>query len=273
MKTILVAIDFSDGSLNALFYAKKLAKILDNDLIMVHAYTPPILDPNVPGGLAEETYTQSLSILEDKLQKEVEIARKDKIRAEYKLGFGDLASIIDDLSVHTHLNMIIVGKTSHSGLIDTIIGSTAAYLIDSIEVPLLVVPEDFRADLFDKFCYASQLEYDEEKYIAEAIKFSKYSNNSLEIAHIKDSDELDIYPDQEFLKSIAERFKDDNLHVIHKESKSFKKGIQQLVQEEGISLLILTTHKRGFLDGILNPSKTKQILKHTAVPILIYSFE
>ena len=63
------------------------------------------------------------------------------------------------------------------------------------------------------------------------------------------------------------------MDIIQKESKSFKKGINELIEAEGISLLILTTHKRGLFQGLLNPSKTKQVIKHTKVPILVFAFD
>ncbi len=273
MKTIVVAFDFSNGSINALNHAKKMAKIMDHKLVIVHSYSPPILDPNVPVGLIEETFRDSVKILEEKLKQEIDIAKKDGLDAEYKLAFSDLSSILNDICNSEKVNFVVVGKTGEQGFIETLIGSTASHLIDHVKAPLLVIPENYESTIFAKLSYASQLEYDEEEYIEKALGFAKFSPHNLELVHIQESEDLNIYPDEQFLDSILKKFEKEKLDIIQKESKSFKKGINELIEAEGISLLILTTHKRGLFQGLLNPSKTKQVIKHTKIPILVYTFD
>lgn len=273
MKTIIVAVDFSEGSSNALIQAKKIAKATQQKLCIVHAYSPPILDPNIPVGMIEETFKVTIDVLEEKLKKERDNAIAEGIQTEYKLAFSDLSSMINDISTDCEVSMAVVGKTGKSTFIDNLIGSTASHLVDHLDIPLMVIPENFEGEIFSKICYATQLEYDEEKFIENAIKLAQNSPQGLEIVHIRESDELDIYPNEQFLKSIKENFDNEKIQMLHKASKTFTSGINELTVEEKITLLILTTHKRGLLSGLLNPSKTKKILKHTKIPILIYSFE
>lgn len=272
MTTIPVAFDFSKGSINALNHAKSMAKLMGYKLVLVHSYSPPILDPNVPVGLIEETFRDTVKVLEEKLHKEVELAKKDGIEAEFKLAFSDLSSILNDICRSETVKFVVVGKTGEQGFIETLIGSTASHLIDNVDAPLLIIPENYETTILAKLGYASQLEYDEEDYIEKALDLAKYSPNSLELAHIQESEDLNIYPDEQFLESILKKFEKDKLDIIQRESKSFKKGINDLIEAEGISLLILTTHKRGLFQGMLNPSKTKQVIKHTKIPILVYKF-
>lgn len=273
MKTIAVAFDFSNGAINALNHAKIMAKIMNHKLVIVHSYSPPILDPNVPVGLIEETFRDTVKILEEKLDQEVNSLKKDGLDAEYKLAFSDLSSILNDINKSETVSFVVVGKTGEQGFFETIIGSTASHLIDNVEAPLLVVPENYQSTIFAKLSYASQLEYDEEDYIKKALDFAKYSPHNLDLVHIQDSEEMNIYPDEQFLDAILERFEKEKLNIVQKESKSFKKGISELIEAEGISLLILTTHKRGLFQGILNPSKTKEVIKHTKIPILVFTFD
>ncbi|MCF8326199.1 MAG: universal stress protein [Leadbetterella sp.] len=272
MNTIAVAFDFSNGSINALSHAKKMAKMMDHKVVIVHSYSPPILDPNVPVGLIEETFRDSVKILEEKLDKEVNLAKKEGLDAEYKLAFSDLSSILNDINKSEAVSFVVVGKTGEQGFFETLIGSTASHLVDNLEAPLLVIPENYDSTIFAKIGYASQLEYDEEDYIKKALDFSKFSPLNLELVHIQESEDLNIYPDEQFLDSILKKFEEEKLDIIQKESKSFKKGINEFIEAERISLLILTTHKRGLFQGILNPSKTKQVIKHTKIPILVYTF-
>ncbi|MCP9761433.1 universal stress protein [Lacihabitans soyangensis] len=273
MKTIVVATDFSQGSTNAVNHSIKLAKIINAKITLVHAYSPPILDPNVPIGLIEETYQNTVKALEERLILETERIRIEGLVVDYKLSFSDLSSILNDICTTENVLFIVVGKTGYSNIIDKIIGSTANHLIDNIEAPLLVIPENYENEILSNLAYATQLEFDEEEYIEKVVKLAKFSDQTLSIVHIEDSSELNINANELFLEPMIKKFGKENIKYIQKEGNNFKQGINKLISDEHISLLALTTHKRGILDGILNPSKTKRIINDTQIPILVYSFD
>lgn len=273
MKTIVVATDFSKGSSNAIKHAIEMAKKLNTKISLVHAYSPPVLDPNLPIGLIEETYQDTLKALEERLISETDRIRIEGLVVNYKLSFSDLSSVLNDVCTTENVLFIVVGKTGYSNIIDKIIGSTANHLIDSVEAPLMVIPENYENEILKKLAYATQLEFDEEKYIAKAVKLAKFSTHELSLVHIEDSSELNINANELFLEPIIKNFGKENIKIIQKEGNSFKLGINKLISDEHISLLALTTHKRGILDGLLNPSKTKKIINDTQIPILVYSFD
>ncbi|MCP9767011.1 universal stress protein [Lacihabitans sp. LS3-19] len=273
MKTIIVTTDFSKGAENCVKYAKKLANSFDSKLILVHAYSPPIIDPNIPIGMLEETFKDTVDNLEQVLKKEVEDAISEGLNAEYKLSFSDLTSIINDITEIEKDAVVVIGKTGHKTFLDKLIGSTANHLIDNIHVPLIMIPENYEGEIMMRLAYASQLEYDEEKFIEKAISFAKKSPLGLDIIHINEKNELNINPDERFIKSIEAKFINEKIQIIQSESDSLKEGLNDTIKKEGISLIFLTTHKRGFLSGLLNPSKTKQIISSSNIPVGVFSFD
>lgn len=273
MKTIVVATDFSKGSTNAINHSIKMAKVLNAKIILVHAYSPPILDPNIPIGLIEQTYQDTLKALEQRLISETERIRIEGLIVNYKLSFSNLSAALNDVCSTENVLFIVVGKTGNGNIIDKIIGSTANHLIDSIEAPLLVIPKNYTNQIFKKLAYATQLEFEEEKYIEKVVNLAKLSANELSLVHIEDSSELNINADELFLEPITENFGKENIKIIQKKGNSFEEEIYRMISAEHISLLALTTHKRGILDGILNPSKTKRIVNDTQIPVLVYSFD
>ncbi|MCA0363138.1 MAG: universal stress protein [Spirosomataceae bacterium] len=273
MKTILIATDFSDGSENARNYGLMLAKADGLKIRYVHAYTPPVLDPNIPVGLIEETYTETVSVIEDTLKKYVDQDKENGITSDFLISYSDINSMIDDASMDQSVDLVIVGKTGHTGFLERVIGSTAEHMINHLKSPLLVIPEEYNGDIFEHICYASELEYDEEKFIEKAIKWKAHSSNPLIISHIFEKYEINLRPDSQFINSINKNFKKSGIRIIEKSSKNFQNGIMDLIKEEKLSLLVLTTHKRGFLDGIINPSKTKSIISETKIPVLVFCFD
>ena len=270
---MLVATDFSKGSENAIKYAKEIAKKNGSKITYVHAYTPPILDPNIPVGMIEETFKVTLEILEKNLKEIIEKDKTDGIESDYNLSFSDLSSVINEITDKEKVGLLVLGKTGHRTFLDKLIGSTANHVIDNIHVPMMVIPEDFSGDIFGNHGYASQLEFDEEQYIENALIFSKPTKSNLKIVHIIEENEIDLYPDQIFIKEIYEKFGNSNIEIIESKNKNLEKGLNEIIEKESINVLSLTTHKRGFLDGILNPSKTKKLIGHSKIPILVFSIE
>lgn len=272
MKTIIATTDFSKGAENSLNHAKKLAKLFDSKLIIVHAYSPPILDPNIPIGIIEDTFKDTLDSLEQILKNEVREAKQQGLKATYKLSFSDLPSTINNLTETEQDALVVIGKTGHKTFLDKLIGSTANHLIDNIHAPLIIIPESYQGDMMTKLAYASQLEYDEEKYIQKAVSMATKSYLGFSIIHIKEKYELDINPNKQFIKNIKARFHKENIPIIQIESERLIDGLNDTIKKEGISLIFLTTHKRSFLSGLINPSKTKQIISKSNIPVAIYSF-
>jgi nucleotide-binding universal stress UspA family protein len=272
MKTIIATTDFSKGAKNGLKHAKKLAKYFNSKLIIAHAYSPPILDPNIPVGIIEDTFKDTLDGLEQILKDEVEDAIEEGLKAAYRLSFSDLPSMINDITETEKDAAVVVGKTGHKTFLDKLIGSTANHLIDNIHAPLIIIPESYQGDMMLKLAYASQLEYDEEEYIQKAVSMATKSNLGFSIIHIKEKYELDINPNKQFVKNIKARFQKENIPIIQIESERLIDGLNDTIKKEGISLIFVTTHKRGFLSGLINPSKTKQIISKSNIPVVVYSF-
>lgn len=273
MKTILIATDFSVGSDNARVYGLEIAKKLGCSIRYIHAYSPPVLDPNIPVGLIEETYAETVNILEAKLNDFVAEDKSTGIESDYLISYSDINSMVEDASENREIELILVGKTGHTGFLDKVIGSTAVHLISHMKAPLLIIPEEFKGDIFEKVCYASELEYDEETFIEKALDWSRLSKNQLVIGHIFEKYEMDLHPNSQFVHSINEKFKKYGVRILEKAGKNFHSGIVEMITEEKVSILVLTTHKRGFLDGLLNPSKTKGIVSDTKIPVLVLSFD
>jgi nucleotide-binding universal stress UspA family protein len=51
---------------------------------------------------------------------------------------------------------------------------------------------------------------------------------------------------------------------------NIEEGIQEYIHEHGINLIAVTTHKRGVIEKMFNPSLTKKMLFHTHIPLLVF---
>ena len=189
MKNILIATDFSEGSKNAIEHAGKIAKQLKAKLIYLHAHYPVVptnyLDPNGIYLSTPETDIQgTLKDLKKALSHFQEEDKSAGVSSEIRVELGDLSSCIQTIEEQEKLDLVIISKTSQTNFLDKLIGSTAKGLLHDLHVPLLIIPSNFHADIFEKVLYATQLEFDEIPYIKSALKWSEKGKNKLTIAHL-----------------------------------------------------------------------------------------
>jgi len=270
MKSVLIATDFSKGAENAAGYARMLARITSRKLTYLHIVSLPVVDPMVTSTFVNETIDDLKVEAEDRLRKIVEQDKADGLTADYIISFEDIITTINETE---DADLVVIGKTGHRTFLDRLIGSTAQGLINHITQPLLVIPEDFSGDLFHQLCYASKLEFNEKHHLAQALEWRKYSDKDLIIAHIIEDFPLDINVNEQFMASINKDF--GNKGYIYKNFAAdvYKKGIAEVVEKEGISLLFVTTRKRGFFEGIIDPSQTKGMINTAKIPVLVFNYD
>ncbi|MEO6812566.1 MAG: universal stress protein, partial [Ginsengibacter sp.] len=140
MKNILVPIDFSEASLNAINYAASLANAFNAGLTLVHAYTGTFaFDAS-----SEATVHNSLEDLEvanEKfLEKEMEnFSKKFTVKIDHLVKKGNPIKVINEITQKIKPELIILGMKG-KGESNSIFGSTATSIIDKTFIPILIVP-------------------------------------------------------------------------------------------------------------------------------------
>lgn len=272
MKKILLATDFSEGSVAANQQALKLAKICDADILYFHAYTPPFQDPNTPVTVMEDLYEISSESLKSQLKDLVVSAKAEGIRSSYNLGFGDLTAGISELIEEENVDLVVVGKTEDPGLLERILGPTASHLIHKFSKPLLVIPGHYKGQVLQHILYASKLEFDETEILSQVFSLRKSASSKLTIAKIDVNHEPDIHRDQDFVEDIFEKFANEDFSFVHEKHASFVEGIQVLAENSGASLIVVATHHRNLIEGIVDPSLSKKLVSGSHLPVLVYNF-
>jgi len=142
---ILVAIDGSESSLQALDYAAHLASQNNAELKIISAAEPlpPLTTQATPGFPSYiDNYQQELYESFEKIQKEqVERILKEypnlKITAEVQEGRA--VTVIREASEDADL--IVLGHRGQSGILTWMLGSVAKQIVDSCTVPVLVIKD------------------------------------------------------------------------------------------------------------------------------------
>lgn len=273
MKSILIATDHSKGAENAVKYAKKIAKAKNQKLIYLHVINLPIADSSLSANLLSNTIDDLKADAAEVFEKKIKEDAEQGIQSEYKLSFNDILETINQIGETEEIDLVAIGRTGHRTFLDKILGSTAESLLNKVKYPLLVVPEDYSGEIFQQLAYATQLQFSENTYIEKTLDWKPFTENKIILAHILEKFPLNTQPTQQFVDSIDKKFDSNFYELKNFESDFFSSGMLEMVDDTSISLLFLTTHKRGFLEGIIEPSKTKNLVNKSTIPLVIYSFE
>lgn len=139
---ILVALDESETSMQALDYALHLAKLENSSIHIITAVEalPPIIgDDNLPEYVPEyhdliyESYKKMQNKkISDILEKNPELTIFGEVKD------GRASKIIIDTANEISADLIVLGHRGASGIINWMLGSVAKQVVESCTVPVLV---------------------------------------------------------------------------------------------------------------------------------------
>lgn len=283
MKNILVPIDYSEDSKNALSYALEIARITGSEIILFYAFYP-IVSPPATYDVAdvvlalEEARTKDLATFASKTM--LELAKKsdqsdkdpgyDKvsIRSVAKMGtaFELIVKAIDRYKV----DLVIMGMQGGGAISQAILGSTTISVIQAGLVPVLAIPKGVPYSPFKSVVFAvnlKKLPATADLHMLRA--FSLAYEAQLHVLHLYRNIEqratFDAFP---ALKAISEKLEDVPYKAAFDVTEDVAAGIQRFIQEKEADLLVMLPQKHNFIERLFDRSITGKITAHPSVPLL-----
>ena len=135
MKTILAPVDFSDASINALWFAAELCKRAAARLLVATVVQK------------EQNESNAIAVLNDTATN-VRSAFGPTLKVDSIAIAGELVPAVQQLVAEHHPDLIVMGTKGASGLKEILIGSNTVNVMAKVTVPLLVIPELARFEGF-----------------------------------------------------------------------------------------------------------------------------
>ena len=162
MKKILVPTDFSENSKCALNYAIELAEQLNALITVVHVYHPSINNMNEYMIITDNELE---SISRDRLNefvKNKKSERQNKVtvmdRIEQKLEIGFATEKLVNMSKSGEYDMIVMGATGSTGLLEKVFGKVSLHVAKSSACPVLLIPSGVRFEPVEEIMFAIEYE-------------------------------------------------------------------------------------------------------------------
>ena len=287
-KKILVPIDFSKSSENALETAFVLAGVLNRAVTIMHCYNHPVIhtlpfsdvyvyDSFLLAGLenadkiARENFQKFISEFSQKLGEE----NWNRIKKEFiiKPGFAD-----DDILSYAEKQQplfIVMGTKGDKNPINTV-GSITADVMYNARVPVLVVPGDIPSIMnfskLSKVVYATNFDEKDFTVLDKLLQILKPFKTRLICAHVGQPTESgwDLARLEGMKDILHKKYNDLEFECRLIVGKNTQDALEKYFLDEKVDVLALTTHKRNMISQLFNPSLARKMTYHAKTPLLIF---
>ncbi len=278
MQRILIPIDFSENSLNAVKYAIQFSALKDTVLHLAHV-VPPIYDPSdVPILNTASTQKKSENAktiladyikinLKEYLQTDPEITHQ--VRAEVMI--GEVVRNIADKANELNVSLIIMGtRGDQVGWNEKILGTISSGVLERSNCPVLFIPTDYHFEKLDEVLFASGLLESDAFLIWKALKIIAPYSVVLRCLHISTKfSEEESTKIEEFKNYLSEHSNAIQAAYYQLYDNKVDQNILDYVKNFGSDLLVMTHEEHGFLQRLVVHSHTREVKRHIRIPFLV----
>ncbi len=288
IRRILVPVDFSETSINACSFALGLAQKLKAEIKLLYSYFNPIIssEPYLEGQsfnylmdtaiMSVETEARKqMTDLKNKLKKQIQEQKLNYVRLTSSLDRGIPENVILNCIESYKPGIVIMGTRGMGKSAVNYLGSVTKKIIEKASIPVLLIPEKSifsGMEYITRVLYATNFEESDFRSLRRLMTLVRPFNMIIHIAHIsvEDSESLDHAKMANLKKHLEEEYEGYNFtcDVIRRDQ--IIHGLQEYIESKEIDLIALTTHKRGIIERLFNPSIAKKMIFHSYVPLLVF---
>jgi nucleotide-binding universal stress UspA family protein len=133
---ILVPMDFSDCSKQALHYAMRIAAGSEARLHLLYVSDDPILNAQTTDQKFRDEYADQMSMNFVEL---LDPAERERFRTTMSVRFGTAYHEIEEYANENDIELIVIGNVGRSAIADVLLGSVAKHVIRKAVCPVLSV--------------------------------------------------------------------------------------------------------------------------------------
>jgi nucleotide-binding universal stress UspA family protein len=276
----LIPVDFSPCSLQALRYAAEWGAAEGGvKLVLFHAYLPPTLEPYMESYMQtallaqqEELALQHFAEMKDTLPADLQA----KHEWEFRLALGPPVEEIRQQVESWQPDLLVMGMRGSNKLLQKWLGSTTTGVMQRIAIPLLVVPEGTKFEPVRRLVYASDYEAEDVEVIDRLLDFAQRRQAHIHCVHVQTQEkaEAETRMREQWLKqAYAFEMQRSHLQFDSLSHEEVGEGLRQYLSQHHAQLLVMLTHRRGWLGSWLMGSETKKMAQRSPVPLWIFHME
>ncbi|AEA45171.1 universal stress protein [Fluviicola taffensis] len=270
-KRILVPVDFSELSTNALEYALHLAKKTNAELHLIHAYDFEIfMYDSVQISQTENDLEKEILQQLEKLKQTIHLTNPG-LKIVYKAIIGVPVDEINAYTQKEKIDLIVIGTQGAGYIQERMLGSTASLLIRNAKAPVIIIDKTVKFKDPKQIVLAADFQKTDHTKVLNPLKdFAKLYDSHICI--------LNIYPHIQLIPSLEEipegfrldySLKDVKHTFFSLESDQIIERINDFVEHHKIEMIAMIARKHSFFSRIFREPLTKEMSFHSHVPLLV----
>lgn len=272
MKKIIVPIDFSLYSENALRTAATIAKKHNSELIVFHSLELPQPIASIPQRYFEEEATFYHKIVSDKFQDILKKGYLKTLKITFVTSKYEIFNGLNDLAIEENANLIVMGSHGTSGLKEFFVGSNTEKVVRTSDIPILVVKGLPNEGKFDNAIFASDFSDENIVPYQKAKKILSTLNCKLHLLYVNTPRNFLSYNKQIKKATLFLEKTEEDLNlldkIIYTSDYSIEEGVISYANSKNYDLIIMATHGRKGLDHFLKGSISEDIVNHARLPVM-----
>lgn len=259
-KTILVGIDYTKSSGNAVEYAAMLAEKGNASLMLFHIFDAPVVHTN--SGIYFISYKSIKETSETKLENYRDIVKEKHpgLSIEILASSDPFQKEIEDLIRRRKIQYIVLGLETKSRISKFIYGSHGTSIAGKVDCPVIIVPEKYKEHKLTNAVLAidnlKTANYEVKKKVEE---FSSRFKTKINNLHVKTPAEI-------LFNVKSPKAKKINLEII--EANSLTDGINKYAKDRNADLALIVSQSHSPLYNFFTESNTKTIAFQSKIPVM-----
>ena len=272
MKRILVPVDFSDYSVEALKVASQIARKNHCEIILLHLLELPQQSTDVYGkgtSIPEIIFFKNKAI--EKLEELMESTFLKGINIFESIEFNKVDMGVIDASIKNNVDLIVMGSHGTSGFNELLVGSNTEKIVRYSKIPVLVVKKGTNELTATNFVFASDFSRETKKPFRKMLEFAKIFNSNLSLVTIcTPSSFKTTKATEKIMEDFIANFDIENYSTHIYNDTNIENGIINFANSVNADLIGMCTHGRTGLAHFYNGSIGEDLVNHASKPVLTF---
>jgi nucleotide-binding universal stress UspA family protein len=224
--------------------------------------------------MSEAETRENLRILaEDKINSLSE-TQKNNISINYRFEYGYPEDVIPKVCAQQGCDVVIMGTKTKDETLKELLGNVTNDVIHKVSVPVLAIPAHSTIDLsrIGKVLFIT--EFKEQDYFSmdRLIRIISAFNTEIHAIHFcqKREEEMDVTRMEQFKLYCESTYRNHPILFRNFTGKEFVSTLEKYVADHDIDIMAMTHKKRNVLQRLFGTEKTRKMLFHTDIPLLVF---
>lgn len=272
MKNILIPIDFSEYSENALYVAASVARKVNAELHLVHTLNmaDSLLLDEVDDAIKAAPYIRAM---ENKFEEYVKKTYLEDIKVSYSVRQKSVHQEIEEIIDEVDANLIIMGSHGASGLQEFFIGTNTQKVVRNSKIPVMVIKSKMEGFQIEKTVFACDFTKENINSYKQAKSFFEKLEVEMKMLYVNTPENfMDSIAINNRINSFFELTDEGNNqpHVEIFSDFNVEDGIMKFCERENVNFIGIPTHGRKGLSHIFSGSIGEHIVNHSKYPVITF---